>query len=379
MKGTAGVGCWVFGVRCSAERFPLPGTEYPTPNTQHRTPNTVPLLALALGVLVASPATANDGVALLRRGERAERSTRYTGIKLIWACSSGDSHHHSDYQRSARIWHDGPGRTRLEFVPTDGGPARVVVENGSHRWFFSPRRRAWRPVSWRAPEPRLDLLLRNYRVRPGSIATVAGRRALMVRVEPRFPGNPHKQAWLDIATGITLRADLYDSSGRLVSRSEFLKFDPERSLPASLFQVPDGTPQTADAGPDRRTPERLQRARLNPGTPEARLSFDPALPHYLPPGYVLTRLTRTRAEGTEVAWALFTDGLNTVSLVQWRGPREPRDGGRERFWGPGDRLRWNIGPINAMLAGDLAAAELKRIAGSIRSPRQGAGSLVTRK
>jgi outer membrane lipoprotein-sorting protein len=325
-------------------------------------------------------------VALLHRGERAERTTRYTGVKLIWACGSGDSRHHSDYHRSARIWHDGPGRTRLEFVPTDGGPARVVVENGSHRWFYSPRHRAWRPVSWRPPEPRLDLLLRNYRVHPGSVETIAGRRALMVRVEPRYPGNPHKQAWLDVATGITLRADLYDSSGRLVSRSEFLKFDPERSLPATLFQVPEGTPQMADAGRDRRTTERIQRARLNPGVwrlpsaiSEGRLSFDPALPRYLPPGYVLDRLTRTRANGTEVAWAVFTDGLNTLSLVQWRGPREPPDGGRERFWGPGDRIRWNIGPINAMLAGDLAPAELKRIAGSIRSPRQGAGSLVTRK
>jgi len=169
MRGTAGVRCSVVGIRCWADQFPRP-------NTHHRTPNTMPLLALALCVLIASPAAANDAVALLRRGERAERTARYTGVKLIWACSSGDSHHHSDYQRSARIWHDGPGRTRLEFVPTDGGPARVVVENGSHRWFYSPRRHAWRPVSWRAPEPRLDLLLRNYRVRRGRVEPGGPRR-----------------------------------------------------------------------------------------------------------------------------------------------------------------------------------------------------------
>jgi len=209
------------------------------PNTQHPTPNTPFALALALLVLLASPAAAMNAVALLRRGERAERTSQYTGVKLIWACCSSHAQRRPDYQRSARIWHDGPGRTRLEFLPSQGRPARVVIENGSQRWFYSPRRHAWRPVSWRPPEPRLSLLLRNYHILPGSVATVAGRRALRVRIDPRFPGNPHKQAWLDLATGITLRADLYDSSGRLVSRSEFLEFHPQRSLPASLFAVPD--------------------------------------------------------------------------------------------------------------------------------------------
>jgi hypothetical protein len=263
----------------------------------------------------------------------------------------------------------------------------VVVENGSHRWFYSARHHAWRPVSWRPPEPRLDLLLRNYRVLPGPIETVAGRQALLVLVEPRFPGNPRKHAWLDLATGITLRAELYDSAGHLVSRSEFLRFHPEPSLPASLFSVPDASAKMTDAGEDRQVVEGKRLARPNPGVwrltsgaseGAPRLSFEPALPRYLPRGYVLDRLTRGRADGSEVVWALFTDGLNTLSLVQWRGPREPPDGGRERFWGPGDRLRWSIGPINAMLAGDLAAVELKRIAGSLRAPRSNAGSLVTR-
>jgi negative regulator of sigma E activity len=208
----------------------------------------------------------------------------------------------------------------------------------------------------------------------------------MIRVEPRFPGNPRKHAWLDLASGVTLRTELYDSSGHLVSRSEFLQFSPQRSLPASLFAVPDVSRQTDDATRDRRAAVGSQPARSSPGiwrltagVSEGRLSFEPALPRYLPRGYVLGRLTRTHTDGTEVAWALFTDGLNTLSLVQWRGRREPPDGGRERFWGPGDRIRWSIGPINAMLAGDLAAAELKRIAGSIGPPRSRLGSLVTRK
>lgn len=341
-------------------------------------------VALVLLVLAAVPATARDAVGLLRRGERAERTVRYTGVKLIWAARCNPSREQPDYQRSARIWHDGPGRTRLEFLPSDRGPARIVIENGPHRWFYSHRSHAWRPVSWRPPEPRLDLLLRNYRIVPGSVEKVAGRPALLVLVEPRFPGNPRKHAWLDLATGITLRAELYDSMGRLVSRSEFLRFHPESSLPAALFSVPQGS---IDAGPaeeqhDRR-PEELDkggwRLTVNGSRSSSRPSFAPVLPRHLPPGYVLDRLTQGQVDGSEVVWALFTDGLNTLSLVQWCGPREPPDGGRGRFWGPGDRLHWSLGPVNGLLAGDLDTAELKRIVASLQRPRGNGRSLVTRK
>src|SRR5256712_3328803 len=107
-------------------------------------------------------------------GGRGERTGHYTDVNLLWAARAGHAQRRPDYLRSARIWHDGPGRTRLEFLPSQGGPARVVIENGSQRWFYSLRRHAWRPVSWRPPEPRLSLLLRNYHIPPGPLETAAG-------------------------------------------------------------------------------------------------------------------------------------------------------------------------------------------------------------
>jgi hypothetical protein len=112
---------------------------------------------------------------------------------------------------------------------------------------------------------------------------------------------------------------------------------------------------------------------------DERLSFQPALPRYLPRGYVLDRVVRTRAKGAELMRALYTDGLNTVAVVEWKGPRNPEDRGRERFWGPGDRLRRTLGTINATLSGDLGADELRRIAASIRAPRNSPSALITRK
>jgi hypothetical protein len=94
---------------------------------------------------------------------------------------------------------------------------------------------------------------------------------------------------------------------------------------------------------------------------------------------LLDRLTRSRRGGVEVVRARFTDGLNVLSLVQWKGGQDPGDRSSERFWGPGERVRWRLGSLAATLAGDLSGTELRRIVASIRSPQSAAGSLVSRK
>ena len=258
-------------------------------------------------------------------------------------------------------------RNGTAVVPTasgqasDGRPAPVVVENASGCWFYSAEQRTWRPIAWRAPESRLDLLLKNYRIVPEALDRVAGRLALQIRIEPRFPGNPRKHSWLDVATGIALRSDLYDSSGRLVSTTEFRTFRREPCLPPSLFQVPA---KAAAIDDDRR---------------DDNLSFEPALPQWLPRGYVLDRVTRRRRGRLEVVRARYTDGLNVLSLVQWRGGPEPGDRGGERFWRPGERLRCSAGSLSVTLSGDLSPADLRRVTASIRSPRPPESSFVTRK
>jgi hypothetical protein len=317
-----------------------------------------------------------EAIALLRRGYRAERVAVYSGVKVISApdrcrdsptgrTASRDAgrdrdHVCSDYERSVRMWHGGPALTRLEFVDQVGKTAPVVVENGRNRWYYSPRHQTWRPISWSPPEPRLDLLLKNYRASPGGLDRVAGRLALKVRIEPRHPGNPRKHSWLDLATGIALRSDLYDHRGHLVSTARFRYFRTETCLPPTLFQAPGA----AACAPDE-------------AAPQARLSFAALLPRHLPPGYVLDRISRSRQGETEVVRARYTDGLNILSLVQWKGPRDPGDKSSERFWAPGERVRRTIGPLTTLLAGDLSGDELRRVCASIRpSPRGAAAQLA---
>ena len=94
---------------------------------------------------------------------------------------------------------------------------------------------------------------------------------------------------------------------------------------------------------------------------------------------MLDRVVRTRGEGTELMRALFTDGLNTLALEMWRGPRTPEERGRERFWGPGDRIHWTAGTLNVTLSGDIGPTELRRVANSVPVPGAGSGAQITRK
>jgi hypothetical protein len=317
-----------------------------------------------------------EATALLRRGYRAERAAIYSGVKVIRAAdrcghptggrpasrNAGREHICSDYERSVRMWHGGPALTRLEFVDPDGRSGPVVVENGRNRWFYSPRHRTWRPISWSPPEPRLDLLLKNYRVIPGAMDRVAGRLALQVRIEPRQAGNPRKHSWLDLATGIALRSDLYDHRGRFVSTAGFRHFRTEPSLPPALFRAPGAAPCA---------PEESE--------PPARLSFAAMLPRHLPRGYVLERISRSRHGETEVLRARYTDGLNVLSMVQWKGRRDPEDRGSERFWAPGERVLRSIGRVTILVAGDLSGDELRRVSASIRPSPRAAAALLAHK
>jgi outer membrane lipoprotein-sorting protein len=324
------------------------------------------LFVLAVPSAVSQPRgpIADPAEALIRRGHRAERYGVYSGVKVIRAsCSSTSS---SDYERMVRIWHGGPRRTRLEFLPTKGRrfgrksyATLIVIENGSCHWLYSPKEQTWRPLSWCEPQSHLELLLRNYHLTLEDVETVAARRARRIRIEPRHAGNPSKRTWLDLETGVPLRSELFASSGRRVSTMQYLEFRPERSLPAQLFQVPEG----ASASSLIQHPESGVQSAV-------RLSFEPAQPRYLPRGYVLDRESRSRRDGVEMSRARYTDGLNVLSLVQWRGPLEGEpDAGREQFWSAGEQIHWSRAGIRATLSGDLEARELRRIVDSIPVPR----------
>src|SRR4051794_22857730 len=87
---------------------------------------------LSIGNLaLAAPARA-DLAALLRRSETADARIDYSGTKVI---SSTHGHHHpGPRERTVRIWHRAPDRSRIEFV-AGGPPGGLIIEVGNDKFF----------------------------------------------------------------------------------------------------------------------------------------------------------------------------------------------------------------------------------------------------
>jgi outer membrane lipoprotein-sorting protein len=319
----------------------------------------------ALLLLWTTGAARSDPARLLRAAQGADQRLSYTGVRVVQA-SDWDE----DAERRVQVWHLAPNQTRTEYMSPDKG--NILLECGAARWFYSSLRGGWRPVQWHPSPPYLDLLFRNYRVRWQGSDVVAGRRVVRLSIEPRHPGNPEKQVWIDPTCQMVLREEVRDYAGRVVASSRFEHFELVRELPASLFEPP-----TAPA------------EHSHPAAPP----FSALRPRYLPPGYQEVRQSGLRRGGREGVFLLYTDGLGALSLFEFRqdnrsapwqhegrvveSEREGREGGgqrgekeregpRHRRHGPSsNRFTRQVGDRICRVIGDIAPDELHKMLDSL--------------
>jgi negative regulator of sigma E activity len=340
---------------------------------------------LMLGVLcMASPGGTSpsrvDADQLLLASEQADRKVSYSGTKVLRFYRPEDGSLAAE--RVVKVWHRDPSQTRLEMVTPAEILGMVVLENGESVWVFHPRKQSWRQMTWRAPDARPHLLLRNYDAKVLRREKIAGRAVYVVRLTSRNPGNPSKVVWIDRETKLALRQELFDPSGRKLSTSEFREIAFEGSLPSNLFSVP-------------------AEARIEPrreGAPpwagqKAGAAHVVEQPRYVPAGYELVQRFCMKRRDREFAHLRYTDGLNTISLFieracgpggeahnrqsegvvrdhgQRGGPggregREPRPGEH------GQRLTVQRGDTRYTLVGNISLKELRRMADSISAPAE---------
>jgi sigma-E factor negative regulatory protein RseB len=146
------------------------------------------------------------------------------------------------------------------------------------------------------------LLAANYRVARGGRALVAGRPAQQVLLR-RSDGAVAARFWLDMATNLPLRRQVFDVRARLVSDDAFLSLTLDRRAamagPAARELTPS-VPLTAG-----------QLARLRAG--------GWPLPVRLPGHLTLVQARQTRAAQGAVIDLAYSDGLSVVSLFLERG------------------------------------------------------------
>jgi len=250
------------------------------------------------------------GVRLLGQAAQACRSLPYRGIEMAWWGPAGDT-------SVVEVWHR-PGGQALTQAP--GTQALTHAPRPLTGWAVRPHESAPLPGSG---GPHLDeagvlgmspqlvsLLAANYLVTVTGRGQVAGRPARIVAVR-RPGGSLAAWFWLDAATSLPLRKQMFDARAHLLSSVTFAQGNIGRGAVGGE-PAPTARPwRTALA------PRQLARLRAS-GWP---------LPGPLPGNLTLIAAKETNSPSGPVVDLDYSDGLSVVSIFVQRGYLPDRLGG----------------------------------------------------
>lgn len=271
---------------------------------------------------------------LLRQSQKADERWSYQGTKVL-------SRRHDGRETSSTVkcYHRAPDRTLLRAVDGDRAGGGVLQLGRQHFITTLDGRYCRTPLP--PPVDNTELMLKNYRLRQMRVEPIAGRKCVMVSIEPRYPGNPRKLVWLDVKTGLPLKTEVYTPGGD-VERSIFLNIQFRPRLNTSLFRLPPNA--------------------VRDESPVVSADFEvvEVLESGYPPGYRLVETSVRRvAGGHVVAFQRFSDGLNTLTLLESRThPDLASLGGRAA-------VRGKVGRVHFVLCGDQEPEILRHLANSL--------------
>lgn len=241
------------------------------------------------------------GLLLMSAAAAACRSVSYRGVQIVaWTSPGGSSSYLID------VWHrsgepelagtdgDADDRSDAEGIPggTGSGAGAVGVLNISRGM--------------------LSLLRGNYVVQYVGSGTSSDRPALIVAVR-RHDGTLAAQYWLDRDTGLPLRREMFDESGRRVSEGAFI--DLEIGL-GGMGAVP---PTQRQAWETYISPRQSPGSRLTAARVRTLRTDGWPVPRTLAGNMTLASVSRTATKSGPVLDASYSDGLSVISLFLQRG------------------------------------------------------------
>jgi len=313
----------------------------------------------------SEPKAANGlGLRLLQQAATAWQGTPYRGEQAVWWWGQGRK------PSVVEVWHQ-PGAATL--VQASGAAPRV---SGA-----APRASGAAPQAQgdgaagrygAAGEPDPDgilvlsaqfvaLLRPNYQVDYAGRGSAAGRAALVVEVR-RPGGGLAARFWLDAATKLPLRREIFANGARVISKDAFITLDLGHRGLADM-PAPAAAPWAA----------RLDQARL-----AALRAGGWPLPGQLPGNLMLFAASQTSARSGKVVDLSYSDGLAVVSLFVQRGELGRRRPGWRQFAmgrqtvylvDPADRsFAWSSNGFVYTMVADAPVATVSQVVTALPGP-----------
>jgi sigma-E factor negative regulatory protein RseB len=302
--------------------------------------------ALCLSLcLVSTAALADDAFTWLTRMNQAARSVNYTGVFVY------QSRGHSE---TSRIFHVVDASGEHERMETLDGPMREVVRNNEDVQCFLPLDRIVvndKVILGRQPGRLMSkpaALAEFYNIRLGEVSRVAGRDVQQIVLEPRDDMRYGHQLWIDLATGLLLKARMVTDQAEPIEQFRFTEVAPGINIDHDLLKPK--TPRTGDW--------RVVNARGQELRPE---ELDWVF-HKLPSGFRNVLLVRRamRRNDPGAVHAVFSDGMANISVfieaISAGIPNMPTSAG------PTGIFRRTIGDRMVTVVGEVPTIALKRLA-----------------
>ncbi len=313
----------------------------------------------AAGAAPAQPAQRERSLSewLLRMHE-ASRRRAYVGTLVV---SSGNS------MASARVWHVCDGTQQIERVESLTGTPRSTFRRNDEVIIFSPQSRVavsekreslgLFPHLLKAPDADIE---QYYSARREGLERVAGFDADVLQLQPRDSLRFGYRIWSERKTGLVVRLQTLDPSGRVLEQVAFSEL--QLDVPVSMDKLQRMMGNTE--GYTVHTPRLIKTTPAAEGWKLSRpvSGFQP-----------VSCYRRPMAEAASAVQWVFSDGLATVSL--FIEPYEPRRHAQEGVLSMGAthtllrRLDAEGGPWWLTVVGEVPAATLQAFAQGLARTR----------
>lgn len=320
------------------------------------------LSAVALAHGATPPLQQDAAMQLLQRVAVAAQKLSYHGTFVY---RSGGQ---SETSRIVHLSNNGNQMERLEVL--DGSPREVVRHNDEVKCFLPEDRLVIvEPRSQRRSFPALlpaslAGLSELYTIRKNGQARITGYDSQIVRLEPRDAWRYGHQYWVELGSGMLLKAEIFDDSGNVLESIAFTELRiGEPASPDALKPIQGGLNQPKDYW-------QVRQARLRDIRDNVPWQFRVELPGFRKQAAMRRNVAQDGVETQEILHWVYSDGLSAYSV--FISPQRPQSRFEEgtQTMGAISVMRRLIGGHEVVVMGDLPPSAIKLVADGIEGRRK---------